>query len=45
LLALGVDEHGHKELLAMERGYRESTASWLEVLRALRSAASRTRRC
>ncbi len=36
LVVLGVDEQGHKELLAMEQGYRESTASWSEVLRSLR---------
>ncbi len=36
LVVLGVDEQGHKELLAMERGYRESTASWSEVLRSLK---------
>jgi putative transposase len=36
LVVLGVDEHGHKELLAMEQGYRESTASWSEVLRSLK---------
>jgi transposase-like protein len=35
LVVLGVDEHGHKELLAMDEGYRESTASWSEVLRSL----------
>lgn len=35
LVVLGVDEHGHKELLAMESGYRESAASWSEVLRSL----------
>lgn len=35
LVVLGVDEHGHKELLAMEQGYRESAASWSEVLRSL----------
>ena len=35
LVVLGVDEQGHKELLAMEQGYRESTASWSEVLRSL----------
>lgn len=35
LVVLGVDEHGHKELLAMEQGYRESSASWGEVLRSL----------
>lgn len=36
LVVLGVDEQGHKELLAMDEGYRESTASWGEVLRSLR---------
>ena len=36
LVVLGVDEDGHKELLAMREGYRESTRSWLEVLRSLR---------
>ena len=36
LVVLGVDDQGHKELLAMEEGYRESTASWSEVLRSLR---------
>ena len=35
LVVLGVDEQGHKELLAMERGYRESAASWSEVLWSL----------
>jgi putative transposase len=36
LIVLGVDEHGHKELLAMEQGHRESTTSWSEVLRSLK---------
>jgi transposase-like protein len=36
LVVLGVDEQGHKELLAMESGYRESAASWSEVLRSLK---------
>src|SRR3954447_21207552 len=36
LVVLGVDDQGHKELLAMEEGYRESTESWSEVLRSLR---------
>ena len=35
LVVLGVDKQGHKELLAMEQGYRESAASWSEVLRSL----------
>jgi hypothetical protein len=33
-VVLGVEEQGHKELLAMEPGYRESAASWSEVLRS-----------
>jgi putative transposase len=36
LVVLGVDEHGHKELLAMEEGYRESTTAWAETLRSLK---------
>ena len=36
LCVLGAREDGVKELLAMEAGYRESTASWAEVLRNLR---------
>src|SRR6516225_8811717 len=32
LVILGVDDQGHKELLAMNEGYRESTAAWSEVL-------------
>ena len=36
LVVLGVTADGRKELLAMEEGYRESTASWSEVLRGLR---------
>jgi len=36
LVVLGVDEQGHKELLAMEQGYRESTTAWSEVLRSLK---------
>lgn len=37
LVIIGVTEHGRKELLAVEDGYRESEASWLEVLNGLRS--------
>jgi len=37
LCILGAREDGTKELLAMHLGYRESTASWSEVLRALRN--------
>jgi putative transposase len=36
LVVLGVDEQGHKELLAMDEGYRESTAAWAETLRSLK---------
>jgi putative transposase len=36
LIVLGVDENGQKELLATEEGYRESTASWADVLRSLK---------
>jgi putative transposase len=36
LVVLGVTADGRKELLAMEEGYRESTASWSELLRGLR---------
>jgi putative transposase len=36
LCVLGAREDGTKELLAMQLGYRESTASWSEVLRDLR---------
>jgi transposase-like protein len=36
LVVLGVDEHGHKELLAMDEGYRESIVAWAEVLRSLK---------
>ena len=36
LVIIGVTEHGHKELLAVEDGYRESTSSWEELLIGLR---------
>ena len=36
LVVVGAREDGRKELLAMELGYRESTASWAGVLRDLR---------
>jgi putative transposase len=36
LVVIGAREDGHKELLAMEIGYRESTDSWADVLRGLR---------
>jgi putative transposase len=36
LVIIGVTEHGVKELVAIEDGFRESTASWAEVLIGLR---------
>jgi putative transposase len=36
LVIIGVTEHGHKELVAVSDGYRESSASWEEVLTDLR---------
>lgn len=36
LVVIGVRADGVKEFLAMEEGYRESTESWLAVLRSLR---------
>jgi transposase-like protein len=36
LVIIGVTEHGHKELVAVEDGYRESEASWTELLMGLR---------
>jgi putative transposase len=33
---IGVTEHGRKELVAVEDGFRESTASWGELLVGLR---------
>jgi len=35
LVIIGVTEEGDKELLAVHPGYRESTDSWLHVLRSL----------
>jgi len=32
LVIIGADEYGHKELLAMTDGFRESTESWRELL-------------
>ena len=32
LVIVGADEYGHKELLAMTDGFRESPQSWREVL-------------
>lgn len=36
LVMIGVTEHGHKELIAVEDGHRESEASWQELLSGLR---------
>ncbi len=36
LVIIGVTEHGHKELIAVDDGIRESEASWLELLIGLR---------
>ncbi|KTD04529.1 transposase [Legionella geestiana] len=36
LVIIGVTEHGTKELVAVADGYRESSASWEEVLMSLR---------
>ena len=35
LVIIGVTEHGRKELVAVEDGYRESEASWNELLSGL----------
>lgn len=37
LVVIGAFRDGHKELLALVSGYRESTESWLAVLRDLRA--------
>lgn len=37
LVIVGVTGQGRKELAAVEDGYRESEASWLELLRGLQS--------
>ena len=37
LVIIGITEHGRKELVAVEDGYRESGASWAELLSGLRS--------
>lgn len=37
LVIIGVTDHGRKELVAVEDGYRESEASWFEVLTDLRN--------
>ena len=42
LVVIGVDETGRKEVLAVVDGYRESEASWLEVLSQLTSQGMTT---
>lgn len=37
LVIMGVTEQGHKELIALHDGYRESTESWLSLLRELKA--------
>ena len=37
LVVMGVTESGHKEFIALEDGFRESTESWLSVLRHLKN--------
>ncbi|MEN5315659.1 IS256 family transposase [Pseudomonas koreensis] len=37
LVSIGVTEHGHKELVAVEDGLRESESSWTELLMGLRA--------
>lgn len=37
LVVMGADENGNKVLLSLEDGFRESTESWLTVLRNLKS--------
>lgn len=37
LVVIGATEDGHKELVAVEDGYRESEQSWLELLRDLKA--------
>jgi transposase-like protein len=36
LVIIGVTEYGHKELVAVEDGHRESEANWRELLTGLR---------
>ena len=36
-MIIGITEHGRKELVAVEDGYRELGASWAELLSGLRS--------
>lgn len=42
LVIMGSDDTGRKEVLAVVDGYRESEASWLEVIEQLESRGLRT---
>lgn len=42
LVIIGSDECGRKELLALSDGYRESAASWGDVLRDLERRGLKT---
>ncbi|MFT6916349.1 MAG: putative transposase [Motiliproteus sp.] len=42
LVIIGLTEHGRKELVAVEDGFRESTASWEELLQGLRERGLET---
>lgn len=42
LVIIGVTEHGRKELVAVEDGFRESTESWQELLVGLRERGLKT---
>ncbi len=42
LVVIGVTEHGRKELVAVEDGYRESTDSWNDLLVGLRKRGLET---
>ncbi len=44
LCVIGVKEDGTKELLSIGEGYRESTASWLDVLRDLKKRGMKSPR-
>ncbi|MEQ8192470.1 MAG: IS256 family transposase [Candidatus Eremiobacterota bacterium] len=44
LCVIGVKEDGTKELVSIGEGYRESTASWLEVLRDLKKRGMKSPR-
>lgn len=41
LVLIGVRADGHKELIAVSDGYRESTESWSELLRNLKRRGMR----